>query len=31
MQYVMLPFIITIQIMMLIRGTFSPDFVRDGS
>lgn len=27
MQYVMLPFIITIQIMMLIRGTFSPDFV----
>lgn len=27
MQYVMLPFIITIQIMMLIRGTFSADFV----
>lgn len=27
MQYVMLPFIITIQIMMLIRGTFSSDFV----
>lgn len=26
MQYVMLPFIITIQIMMLIRGTFSPEF-----
>ncbi len=28
MQYVMLPFIITIQIMMLIRGTFSADFVK---
>ncbi|MDQ7982598.1 MAG: APC family permease [Spiroplasma sp.] len=28
MQYVMLPFIITIQILMLIRGTFSPEFVK---
>ncbi|MGL5268421.1 MAG: APC family permease [Spiroplasma sp.] len=27
MQYVMLPFIITIQIMMLIRGTFSSEFI----
>lgn len=31
MQYVMLPFIITIQIMMLIRGTFSPEFVPKGA
>lgn len=30
MQYVMLPFIITIQILMLIRGAFSPEFVSDG-
>lgn len=30
MQYVMLPFIITIQIMMLIRGTFSPEFTASG-
>lgn len=27
MQYVMLPFVITIQIMMLIRGTFSSEFI----
>lgn len=30
MQYVMLPFIITIQIMMLIKGTFSPEFAGEG-
>ncbi|WP_425380969.1 APC family permease [Spiroplasma endosymbiont of Polydrusus pterygomalis] len=30
MQYVCLPFIVTIQVMMLIRGTFSPEFISNG-
>ncbi|WP_338960565.1 APC family permease [Spiroplasma endosymbiont of Lasioglossum villosulum] len=30
MQYACLPFVVTIQVMMLIRGTFSPEFISNG-
>lgn len=30
MQYACLPFVVTIQVMMLIKGTFSPEFISNG-